>query len=314
MHLTEATKGFEIYMLAAGRSPHTVQLHKYTIRRLAEYLNDPDVTAITTADLQAFLAYWGQSHASSSVRRFWTGIRSFFRWAASEFNILNPSLAIPAPKSANRVIHPLTHEEISKLLDACSRTAPANTQHRRSFTMPRSTAKRDRALILLLLDTGIRISEAARLTLGDVDLDNGEIIIRPYGSGEKSRARVLPIGNRTRRALWHYIASRTDTKEDPDPDSLSLFVDKTEDHALDRHGLRQLLNRLGERASVPNVHPHRFRHTFAIEYLRNNGDVFTLQRILGHRTLTMVERYLEIAQADVKTAHRRASPVDRWRL
>jgi site-specific recombinase XerD len=83
---------------------------------------------------------------------------------------------------------------------------------------------------------------------------------------------------------------------------------------MTREYLRQLLHRLGVRAGISKVHPHRYRHTFSINYLRNGGNVFTQKELLGHSDLEMTEKYVRIAQVDAAKGHRKAGPVDNWRL
>ena len=168
--------------------------------------------------------------------------------------------------------------------------------------MKRPTAARDKALLLLLLDTGLRVGEVNRLKIMDVDLSNGEVHVRPYGSGQKTKPRTVYLGKAARRSMWLYLSRLDEPRKDE-----SLFRQTT-------GNIRSLLYRMGERANVQDVYPHRFRHTFAVQFLRNGGDVFTLQRILGHSSLDMVRRYLALADADSAEAHRKASPADRWRL
>lgn len=83
---------------------------------------------------------------------------------------------------------------------------------------------------------------------------------------------------------------------------------------LNRDSLRHLLLRIGERAGVVNPHPHRWRHTFAIEYLRNGGDPFTLKTLLGHTTLNMVSVYIRLAEVDMARVHSKVNPSDNWRI
>lgn len=161
----------------------------------------------------------------------------------------------------------------------------------------------DLAIIMILLDTGIRVGEMHRLTIGDVNLDNGEIYIRPHRSGIKSRSRTVYLGARSRQAICKYIA-----KLQAQRDLSQTIFD------LRGSSIRFTLRRIAKNAGIPNVHPHRFRHTFAITYLRNGGDVFTLQRLLGHSTLDMTRKYLDIVRDDLQNAHRYASPVDNWKL
>ena len=108
------------------------------------------------------------------------------------------------------------------------------------------------------------------------------------------------------RALWRYLTTR-DAKADA-----RLFV-STRGGPMLRNSLTQILQRIGERAGVMPANAHRFRHTFAINFLRNGGDVLTLQMLLGHESLAMVRNYVKLASADLDRAARH-SPADGWEL
>jgi len=123
-----------------------------------------------------------------------------------------------------------------------------------------------------------------------------ELNVKEWSQEDLARASGL-----TTAAISKYLAGRT-----PDQ-TQELFT-------LKGSSVRLLISRIGSNAKVKNAHPHRFRHTFAITYLRNHGDVFTLQTLLSHSTLNMTKKYLYIAQSDIADAHRYASPVDNWRL
>jgi len=124
-----------------------------------------------------------------------------------------------------------------------------------------------------------------------------------------TKERALPISETTRAALKSYVLSARKHAAPHEP-----LLPAGDGDALTRGGLLQLLYSLGERAGVPDCHPHRFRHTFAIQFLRNGASAFDLQMALGHESLEMCRRYLSLASSDLAAVHRKASPVSAWRL
>lgn len=317
---SKATEGFILYRRAEGISPNTIAIYQWTFQRLLEYLGDQDIHEMNSQDIQRFYLWLqtdykpsrknGDTSAlkPSSVEKAWSTLRSFYTWANENLNIERADLTIKRPKYRTKEITPFTELEIKALLKACTSTRQATTNGRKAFSMRRDTANRDTAIVLLLLDTGLRVSECARLKIKDVNTQTGEVFVDAYGTGQKTKSRHVYLGKMTLKAIWRYLSERGDIDGDT-----PLFVARS-GGSMDKDSIRLMLNELGNRVSVMSVHPHRFRHTFAIQYLRNKGDVFTLQRLLGHSTLDMVQHYLAIASTDIQDAHRQSSPVDRWHL
>ena len=317
--VSKALIGFTQYKEAEGLSLRSVENYKRDLEKWIEHSGDLSVADVTTDQLRAYLSFlrteyvprriYGQNDrplSTKTIRNIWVSLSAFFTWATKEFKIADPMDGVPTPKFQKTTILPYTKEHIEALLKACDTTREAVTRFRRSFTHQRGTATRDRALIKVLLDTGLRTNELCSMDIRDYDPKTGEMRVR-FGKGGKGR--FVYVEKFTRRELWRYLIHREDGNDPTAP----LFIARN-DQRMNNNSLRLLLNRLGKKAGVPNVHPHRFRHTFAIEFLRGGGDVFSLQKLLGHSTLDMVKNYVAIAQVDIQNAHRRASPVNNWRL
>lgn len=324
--LSQAIDGFLLHKAAEGRSPHTLSDYRVSLRKLLTYCGDIPLRGLTLAVLRTFFAYLDSDYTTipdgiaprpeqklspKTVRNIHTAISSFFTWAVDEdLARANPMLRIKRKKPDPPPIEPYTEKDLRALLEATSNTRAWH--NRPNITSERHTALRDRAMILVLVDTGLRVSELCRLTLADVDRITGHIEVI-QGKGQKSR--TVRASRNTIRAIWRYLATRPEDLPDDAPLFASTIDSEREtEEFLSRYAVLRLLKRLGERTGIRNVNVHRFRHTFAIEYLRNRGDIYTLQLMLGHSSLDMVRRYLRIVQADIDTQHRSASPVTNWRL
>ncbi len=320
MLLSKAVQGFILSKSADGLSPNTADIYRWALDKLITFCGDKDVKRVTTDDLRRWQAWLRSDYkpkdkrprerlALGSLQNCHTALKSFYAWASAELHIPRVD-NVKRPSGESPVIRILSESEVRALLKAAETTTTKATEARRAYTQKRATGSRNVALVLLLLDTGLRIGEVARLRIGDVSLQkSGAVIVAPFGSGRKSKPRVVYLGVVARRALWRYLAERDDSLDNDAP----LFT-TDEGKPLSRDRLVQLVRRIGARAGVRWCHPHVLRHTFATEFLRNGGNVFALQQALGHSDLATTRRYITLAQGDVESAFRRASPADRWRL
>lgn len=313
------SKVLEDFVLEArwGRySPSYISTIESICKQINSFFEERELESLTTQDWKRYFSYLRHEYipprkngdisalSEATIHNRLKLIRGFYNWLV-EIGTLKenqrPDQKLPRPRYQSPHFLPFSEVEVKRLLDALNYST-VEKKNGQKYQMKRKYPERNRAIILVFLDTGMRSGELSRLRMEDVNLESKEIYIRPYRDGRKSRARTVFIGNKAKQALNEYFI-----KTPPCPNQ-SLFK-------LVAGGIRYLIRRIGENAQVPRAHPHRFRSTFATNYLRSPyGDVFTLQRLLGHSTLDMVLVYLDIARSDVANKHQHASPVDNWDL
>lgn len=320
MNLKHAAEGFLFHKEADGMAPNTISDYRRTLREFLIFCADLDIAAIediTSYHIRCYLHHLRTERELSpkTVKNQWATLSSLWTWAAAELDLPHVIRGhIACPKAPPPEIIPLTKGDVVAMLDATEKSHRWKTDRRRAVKRRRPEANRDKAIVLMLVDTGVRVTELCQLDRGDVELSRGLVVIRESKYRMTTKSRHVYLGKAARKALWRYLAEREERLGEAIPSDAPLFAAHHNDTRLDRHAIRRMLYRCADRAGVPNVYPHRFRHTFAINYLRNGGDPFTLQTLLGHSSLDMVKVYIRIAERDVEDVHRRASPADNWRL
>ncbi len=274
------------------------QLQGLSPRTLSDY-------DIGTKKIVEYLEVNGLPFATNTIRRYLNGLevgtvtlgirikvlRTFCRWLHAEGYLETDIMApIPNPKVPGVFPYVLAEEDIRRLLQA-SRKKP-----------------RDLALLLVMLDTGIRAGELCNLALRDLDLDSRALTIK-NGKGQKDR--YVFFSDTTARALSRWLVYRPG-----DSISEALFLSRKTHEKMTRHCLYVTVKRLGDHAGITGVRvsPHTLRHTFATQWIKGGGDTHSLQKMLGHTTTRMAERYVHLVGADVSELHRQYSPVGRLRL
>lgn len=296
---------------AEGKSKKTIEWYEANLGRFSRFLKrecpDSTISDIGPAEARRFIL-----HLQNDVRRWETNpfisdtkglsphtiqgyaraIKAFWSWLLDEGYIPENFMArLKCPRVPHKIIPTFSAEQIQRLLGALD---PGTL-----------TGFRNYAIILLFLDTGIRLSELVNLRLEDIDFGQSCLLV----TGKGNKERVVPFGSQVRRALRRYLST---VRPEPEYPQVSQFFLSRQGFPLKPNMVRSMISRAGRRANVSGVRcsPHTFRHTFAKQYLLNGGDVFSLQRILGHTSLEVVKLYVNLTSLDLSGQHRKFSPVD----
>lgn len=316
----KARNAFAFHNRAGNLSPLSIDWYDKRLALLETYLckahqTTPEafeVDSITVDDLRGFMAFlqdketkWDdhahrkpkkEGLAPVTIRGYRRALSAFLNWANRE-NLISskPHENLERTKLPRIIKENLSEEEIRKLLKA--------TQE---HTDPVLCA-RDKALVLFLLDTGVRASELCGMTLPDIDATWQRVKIH----GKGMRDRYVPISAPTRAALYQYVMFMRPN----DVDRLNRVFLTDTGRAMERYVLADILRSLGERAKVGGVHPHRFRRTAGTMFYENShGNLFRTQELLGHSSPMTTRGYVGTSSKDLEEIHADASPVTNWGL
>jgi len=283
---SQAVQGYLLAAQARRLSNQTIADYVNTFRKFQLFLEgDPPLESISPHRVEAFLGV--QEVSKKTILNYHTGLSALWTWAVNEGIVKEHTIhKVERAKPEKRSILPYSLEDIKAMLGVLAKSKPYTRPGKRESENELPNAERNRAIILLLLDTGIRASELCELRIHQLDVRNQRLTVLGKGSKE----RTIPFSARTGQVLWRYLAQRKDATAGE-----YLFTTK-EGRPLDRMQILHTLSHIGQRAGVSYVNVHRFRHTFAINYLRNGGDPWSLQMMLGHSTMEMVKTYQALAQ------------------
>jgi len=289
MTVAEAVRVFLTARRGANLSRETLAIDARVLRDLAKFLDNPQLDQVTPDTLRKFLLLELNRTSPATGARYHTTLKAFCRFAFEE-GLLTRNLmdTVRKPRFPQPIIQPLTQEQVEAMVNTCADNTFVDT--------------RDRLVLLALVDTGIRASELTALTLDDVDTTTQTFAIH---NSKGNKPRTVPYGKAVASALRTYLTRRGELDTD------RLIVNSL-GQPTTRYRIRLLVVKRAKQAGIehPRLGPHLLRHTSAVSFLRNGGNPFVLQRLLGHSDLSMTRRYVQLADSDLSDQHARFSPAD----
>ena len=303
--IKQAISDFFLSCKVEGKSYGTIECYQDKLKGFLWYCANYNIPScideVTTQHLRKFLAYLRDTEhrfnsncprAKKPINS--TTIQKYYRALSSLFNFLireevleyNPLTKIKVPRAEKKVIKALSSNEVNQIINCLPVTFEG---------------KRNKAVILVLVDCGLRLGELLNLKVIDVNME--QQLLKVDG---KTGERVVRFGSTTAKALKKYLKVRN--KINGYSDKLWIIAEGT---PLKDSSIETLFIALSKKIGI-HINPHLLRHTFATLWLRNGGDSLMLQRLLGHTTLMMTNRYCQaVGCYDAIEAHKAYSPVDR---
>ena len=273
-NLGDAQVKFSQFLTASGKAHATVIAYSKDIEQLVEFAAKKGKTTVEEAlveDIDDFKELLKkQRYTGKSISRKINSIKSFFRFLMSEgLADHNPAINITHPKIEQAPPRVLARLEYRALRDAC----------RSDIRM--------HAIVEILLQTGMRISELAALTLADLDMEREVIYIQAQNSRE---ARRVPMNSAAKNSIQDYLKVRPRAKEK------TLFLTKTCRPFLVRN-IRTAIDRFFRLAGIKEAKVNDLRHTFIVEQLKSGTPLVYVSQLVGHKRITTTEKYLKLIEA-----------------
>jgi integrase/recombinase XerC len=310
--LLELINNYTLDLEAINRSPKTIASYVYSLNMLVSFLESAKLTKLVRElgirDITAFIRYlqgskkWPNRHSTgkdygilspSCIQHHVRNIKVFWSWLARQGYIeYNPLASLPLPKVPQYVIRTLANSQLRKLLSSIDRSTALGRKYY--------------CILLVLMDTGMRISELVGIKMDALDFKNGLITI--FGKGQKER--IVPISRQTKKELVSFMGNfRVLLCSEESP---FLFPKGNGKH-ISVNSVQQFMRRLAKKAGLDGIRcsPHIFRHTFATQAIANEANVFTLKDIMGHASLQTTMKYTHLKVTDLKDQHNRFSPVEK---
>lgn len=305
MNIKDATKQFLISRLALNCRPSTIRSYTLSLESFVAFVGSSrSITDVTPSLVRDYCFSCIGHLQASSINRQRAAILACLRWLEIELEQeeliphINWRRRVPVLKEDSKDPRHLSTQESERLL------AAVPILRRGSQLL----LTRDRTIICVLLDSGLRRSELCNIRVSDVDIANRSVRIT---KSKGRRERTVFYGSTTDRYLHTYLRERRAYLGQRTSDA--LWITRTRSR-LSHQELYDIVKDLSEIASVPDCGVHSLRHTCATMLLNNGYPLAYVQMILGHASVVMTQRYLHLVHGDISNAYKTACPVDKLRL